>query len=463
PRLRQLRRARKQTQAEMAAALGLSASYVNLLENNQRSLSVPVLMRLADVYGVDWRELLDDGAAAALAELRAALQDPIFGDEAPDLQELRAALDHCPRLARSLLTLHKSHRALSEQALALSAAQPDRPGALPIRSPEASVHDLFWRNRNHFDAVEREADAFRAAPLIPGDEFVGRLKERLMSRFGVEVVSARLEDLPHALRVYDEAARVVRLSEALDYPNRAFQLAHVAGLLGARALFDAEISAAGVRDAGAAARCRVELANYFAAAVLMPLEPFLAAARETRYDLDRIAARFGVSVEQTCHRLTTLQRARAPGVPFFFLRVDKAGNVTKRFSAARFHLAEYGGACPRWDVHLAFRTPGRALPQLVETPDGARYFTINRTVDRPALGSHVHDHRQAITLGCAVEHAGEIVYADRFALDDARLDTPIGINCRLCPRPHCPQRAQQATHLEMTIDERRRGETRFES
>ena len=463
PRLRQLRRENRQTQAEMARALGLSAAYVNLLENNQRSISIQVLMRLSEVYGIEWRDMVQDDAASRLADLRSALQDPVFGAERPDLEELRAALDHAPGLAESFLKLHKSYRTLAERLV--SATEGDRETARRFlgASPEAVVHDLFRSHRNYFDVLEKAADAFREGEAIETGALYSWLKRRLDHRLGISVEPVPVEAMPNALRYYDEGERRVLLSDGLDYPNKVFQLAHIAGLVEAREKIDGLIDAAGVRADRARARCRVELANYFAAALLMPYEAFLREAEMGGYDLDRLSARFGISIEQAAHRLTTLQRDGAQGVPFFFLRIDKAGNVTKRFNATTFQLAQYGGACPRWDIHLSFRTPGRIITQVVEMPDGTRYFTINRTVDRPVLSWRSQDSRLAMTLGCTIEHAAKIVYAAGVQLGDANLVTPIGINCRLCPRQHCAQRAHQPVHLDLPIDEHRRGETRFES
>ena len=178
--------------------------------------------------------------------------------------------------------------------------------------------------------------------------------------------------------------------------------------------------------------------------------------------MDHLATRFGVSFEQACHRATTMQREGAQGVPFFFLRIDKAGNVSKRFNATDFHLAEFGGACPRLDIHTSFRTPGRIVPQFVEMPDRSQYFTFSRTVDRPQFERHAQDNRLAVTLGCAIEHAPAIGYAEPFQLGGARM-TPIGINCRICPRANCDQRAHQAAVATEPVDERRRGATRFDS
>ena len=463
PRLRQLRRDRKESQAEMARQLGLSPAYVNLLENNQRSLSVQVLVRLSEAYGVDWRDLVQDDATTALADLRNALQDPVFGDDTPDLQELRAALDHSPKFAHSFLELHKSYQSLGERLLSLGGGGASDAERIATASPEAVVNDLFRKHRNHFDLLERAAADFRHDEPIDADEMYSYLKLRLKRDLGIQVSSVPVTALPQTLRYYDQKTGEIQLSEGLDHPNRVFQLTHVAGLLKYRETIDKIISTANILDPRAQARCRVELANYFAAAVLMPYAQFLSEAKGCRYDLDRLALRFGVSFEQTCHRVTTLQREGALGVPFFFLRIDKAGNVTKRFNATTFHLAEYGGACPRWDIHLSFRTPGRILPQFVEMPDGSRYFTVNRTVDRPSLGYDTQDQRLAVTLGCAIAHAGELIYASRFHLDEPELFTPIGINCRLCPRQNCAQRAHQPLHLDLPIDERRRGQTRFES
>lgn len=475
PRLRHLRRAHGQTQADMAHRLGLSPSYVNLLENNQRSVSVAVLLRLAETYAVDWRDLVDDATPGLLATLRQTLRDPAFGADRPDLPELRAAVDHCPTLVRSLLALHGNFRALTERLLALGAGPEDGP-ATPVagmlgNSPEAVVHDLFRDRRNHFEALEQAAERLIGPDPVAADDLFATLKAVLQVRHGIAVVPARIEDLPGTLRLYDEVGRRVLLSDGLDHPNRLFQLAHVIGLLDHAAAIDGEIDRAGIADPRARARCRVELANYIAAAVLMPYARFLAEADACGYDLDRLAGRFGVSVEQAAQRLTTLHRPGAEAVPFFFLRIDIAGNVTKRFNATRFHLADHGGACPLWDIHRCFRLPGQVLVQPVELPDGSRYLTVNRTVDRPVLdrpapGRHRQDRRMAMTLGCAIAHAPRLAYAAGLDLtrdDAAAMATPIGINCRLCPRQQCAHRAHQPVHLDLPIDEHRRGGTRFES
>ena len=461
PRLRQLRREHKQTQAEMAKALGVSAAYVNLLENNQRSLSVKVLMALSDAYRVDWRDLVKDESSTRLADLRNALQDPFFGKLPPDLQELRGAIDHAPRLVDHFLQLYRSHRTTLDKLMRQGGER--MPEDLLASSPEAIIHDFFRNHLNHFPDLEAAAEALRAAEPCEADDVYAMLKSQLAREHGAAVQIRPVEEMERALRVHDRSAGVIRLSEALDHQNRAFQLAHVLCLIELAGLLQRLTAGSGIRSESGVARLQVELANYFAAAFLMPYAPLLEVAEGARYDVDRIAAAFGVSFEQVCHRLTTLQRKGAMGVPFFFLRVDKAGNVTKRFNSTSFHLAEYGGACPVWNIHTAFRTPGVIIPQFVEMPDGQQFFTISRTTERPVFSRDTQDRRLALALGCELRHADRIGYAQSFNRDDRRLFSPIGINCHLCSRQACSQRAHQPLFVELPIDTERRGNTRYES
>ncbi len=225
-------------------------------------------------------------------------------------------------------------------------------------------------------------------------------------------------------------------------------------------LFDGILKRLDLQDVSGRNRCRVELANYFAASVLMPYDAFLKEALACKYDFTHLALRFGVSFEQACHRATTLQRETHKGVPFFFLRIDKAGNVTKRFNSTGFHLAEYGGACPRLDVHTSFRTPGKVVSQFVEMPDGARFFVFSRTVNRPRVTRFSQDKRLAIAMGCSIEHLEAIGYAEDFKRIGPHI-TEVGINCRICPRANCDQRAHNAMILNEPVDIRRRGPTRY--
>lgn len=459
PRLRRLRNEAGQTQAEMAKVLGISTSYVNMLEKNERSVSVPVLLRLLESYGVDWRDIAAEDDTATLGNLRTAFQDPLFDSHRPDLAQLRALQAHCPDVAQSFLQLHRSYLATTDQLLGLANASESDLGILRA-SPEAVVHDFFRNNKNHFPELEQAAAEFWEGRYVRSDDVYAALKKRLLSKLGVTTELVPVADMPDALREYDETRKELRLSEGLDHPNRTFQLVHMTALIEYSDTIDKILERLNADEPTGLNRCRVELANYFAAAVLMPYDAFLSEALSSKYDFAHLSLRFGVSFEQACHRATTLQSDAAKGVPFFFLRVDKAGNVTKRFNSTGFHLAEYGGACPRLHVHTSFRTPGAIVPQFVEMPDGTRFFVFARTVNRPRFTRHSQDKRLSIAMGCSIEHLDAIGYAEEFQQSSPAI-TEVGINCRICPRANCDQRAHNAIILNEPVDVRRRGPTRY--
>ncbi|HMB47015.1 MAG TPA: short-chain fatty acyl-CoA regulator family protein, partial [Afifellaceae bacterium] len=461
PKLRQLRLAKGMTQVELSRLLGVSASYVNLIEKNQRSASLRFLVALSDSFGLDWRQLTDADSKLAIADLRQLTRDPAFGDVMPDIEEMRSALENAPNLVSGLFSIHRAYREVSERL----AAQSDilsSSDEVEVRG-EQIVHDFFRRSRNYFHQLEERAEGLRNFTNVGIDEFYPHLKAHLSDNLGIRTQIVPVDVLDDSLRFFDRHNKRILLSEGLDYTNKVFQLAHCVALIEHSDTLNSVIGDAGISDKRSVARCRVELANYFAAAMMMPYAAFLREAGSVRYDVERLAAKFAVSYEQVCHRLTTLQRPGAKGVPFFFLRIDRAGNVSKRFNATPIQLARYGGACPKLDVHYCFRTADRILPQTVEMPDGSRYLTINRTVDRPSLKYSSEDKRQAVSLGCSVEFAPQIVYSDNTTQLQSRSVTEVGVNCRLCPRRHCQQRAHEPVFQTLDLDEDRRGLTRFES
>ena len=459
PRLRQLRREHGHTQAEMAEKLGVSPAYINLMEHNQRSLSVRVLVGLLEHYGVDWQNLVGDLDNSAFNELRQAMQDPLFSDSAIDQRELKAALEHAPTLVDHFLHLHEQYRAALDNMMRLGHER--APHDLIASSPETVVHDFFRSHSNDFEALETKALKLSESLHHSGDDPLVWLSHRLKTKHNIRVITGKIDVMQDTLRIYDAERGEILLSEAFDYINKVFQLAHMIGLLEFESVFERISASLKDRREIVLNRCKVELANYFAAAILMPYDDVLTMAEQTGYDIDRLAARFNVSFEQVCHRLTTLQKEGRKGIPFFFLRVDKAGNVTKRFNSTRFKIAEFGGSCPVWNMHTAFRTPGVVVPQLVELPEGDRFLTLSRTTERPVFSKDTQDRRLVLSLGCSAEYAKNIVYAEPLTLNDQDQFAQIGINCHLCPREACSQRAHQPLMMELKLDPARRGSTRY--
>jgi predicted transcriptional regulator/DNA-binding XRE family transcriptional regulator len=450
-RLRRLRRDLGLTQARMAEDLGVSPSYLNLLERNQRPVTAQVLLRLADTYDLDLRSLSADGegGGAGLAEVFA---DPLFADLAVSRHEVTEVAENSPGVAEAILRLYQAfadRRRVAELSDPAGAAGPQ---AGPAETPSNRVRDFIQAQRNYFGELEEAAEAIAAELAATGQDLTQALRERLAAKFQIRVQVVPSEVLPGALRRFDPHRKRLFLSELLSPTSRTFALAYQLAMLECREPLEAAVARAAPPDRPTRSLFRVSFANYLAAALLMPYEAFQAAVDQSGYDIELVCARFGVSYEQACHRLTTLSRPGSRGVPFFMLRLDSAGNISKRFASAAFPFSRFGGTCPRWNIHSAFRAPGRILTQVVETPDGQRYFTIARTVARAAAPYASEDSDLAIGLGCELKYAAKLVYARGFDLS-APLATPIGPACRICEREACPQRAAEPISRTLIVDE----------
>jgi len=443
-KLREMRMRHGMKQAEYAAALGVSLSYLNQMENNHRPVPARVVLALAQAFGIDVTELASGSTERMVADMREALADPLFGT-APPLGDLQLVASNAPNLARAFLTLHRAHREGQERLAQLNEALGRDEGALaPV--PWEEVRDFFHYCDNYLDAIDRAAESFGLS-LGSGDRRAA-LAARLEERHGISLALA--PDAP--LRHLDRSARRLTLAAHAAPATQAFQLLHQIALLEHDALLEATLDLARFRTEAARAICKTGLANYFAGAALLPYARFAEAARALRHDLEALALTFDASIEQVGQRLSTLQRTGARGIPFYFVRVDQAGTITKRHSATRLQFARFGGACPLWNVHQAFETPGRFLRQLAETPDGTRYLCLAHDVSKPGGSFKAPVRRYAIGLGCEIAHAPAVVYADGLDLRDAAGYQPIGISCRICERRDCHQRAVPPLERPVIVD-----------
>ncbi|WP_407492144.1 short-chain fatty acyl-CoA regulator family protein [Pseudooceanicola sp. MF1-13] len=454
-KLRETRQRLGLTQKDFASKLGVSLPYLNQMENNNRPVSTTVVLSLAQEFGFDVTELSTGDSERLVSDMREAMADPILADVAPPLADLRLTASNAPALARAFLHLHRAYRQTHERLASLDEAL-GREDARTLPSPWDEVRDFFHYCDNYIDAVDRAAEKF-AAP----DAGEKNIRVRAVSALGNQGIRVEFADTA-ILRRYDPDARLLTLSRRAAAETQTFQLLLQVALLRQDQLLEATLDLARFQSDAARAIAKIGLANYFAGAAMMPYGPFLQAAHEVRHDVEVLALRFGASIEQVAHRLSTLQRPGAKGIPFFFVRVDQAGTITKRHSATRLQFARFGGACPLWNVHRAFETPGRFLRQLAETPDGVRYISIARDVSKPGGSWGAPDRRFAIALGCEVNHAADIVYADD--LDLSRPDTfePIGISCRICEREHCHQRSVPPLERRLTIDVNERATLPYE-
>jgi predicted transcriptional regulator/transcriptional regulator with XRE-family HTH domain len=440
--VRRLRIERKLSQQALANRLGISASYLNLIEHDQRTVSGSLLIKLAEMLHLDLAALSGAEERKLEVGLQEVFSDPLLGADAVPEAEVVALAGSSPNAARAVLALYRAWRVAREDAGGMAL-----PSGRRIMLPNEEARDFFDDRANHFPLLEEAADVIANDLDATPAEMNHAIAARLRGAHGLSVI---VEPLEGVLRRFDPATRRLVLAEILPRESRGFQLAFQLALLEAREAVETVLTDAAPSSAAAAMLIRVGLFNYVAGALLMRYAAFLAAARALRHDIEALAARFGVSWEQACHRLSTLQRPAARGVPFFFLRVDPAGNVSKRFSAAGFPFARYGGSCPRWVVHTAFAQPGIVRVQVAELPDGAAYLCFARTVMRPATRWGEPRPVHVVAMGCSLAHAHEVAYAD--GLDLSRAKVGIGLSCRLCDRPDCRSRAFPPLEHRLALD-----------
>ena len=446
PKLRRFRNSLGLTQSRMAEDLGISGSYLNLIERNQRAMSARVLLKMATLYDFDIAEFAQGGDAQLVASTYEALRDARFRDHPVSKNEVEDVVGLSPNMARAFGKLW------AERGSGL-------PGDAAAQAPRRAVdvvRELIQDNRNHFAELDTAAEQLAEEMALYRRQPHIALTERLKERHDTAVRVVPVDVMPNMLRWFDRHNQRINLSELLTQAGRRFQLAFQIGMLEQRELIDAVIAGAKIEGREAKGLARTTLANYFAAATLMPYARFLREAEGCRYDVELLAHRFGTSFEQTAHRLTTLNRPEAKGIPFFFLRIDIAGNVSKRFSAGRFAFSEQGGACPIWNIHECFTDPGRIHTQLVQLPEGETYVSVAKAVTRAGSTYGAPAQRLAIALGCDVAYAPRLVYARDYDIDKAS-PAPIGINCYLCEREDCRQRAHAPLSKSLRFDERARG------
>ena len=440
--VRRLRTERGLTQQGMAVRLGISASYLNLIEHDQRGLTAALLIKLSQTLGVDLATLSGTAERQVETHLREVFTDPLLAAEPVGDAEIEQLASGSPAAARAVLALYRAFRVARDDSGGIAL-----PSGRRILLPTEEVREFFNEHANYFPVLEAAAETLTAELAVSPAETNHAIAERLRRRHGISIL---VGPLPGALRRYEPETRRLLVSEMLPRESRGFHLAFQLALLEAREAVDEMVALAAPSSAEAEALIRVAFLNYVAGSVLMPYTAFLTAARALRHDMDALSARFGVSFEQACNRLCSLQRSGERGVPFFFLRVDPAGNVSKRFSAAGFPFARFGGTCPRWVVHSAFTTPGVVRVQVAQLPDGATFLCFARAVEQPATKWGEPAPVHVLAMGCDISHAADMVYSDGLDLEAATVG--IGLSCRLCDRPDCRSRAFPPLEHRLALD-----------
>jgi predicted transcriptional regulator len=433
----------------MAKSLAISPSYLNHLERNQRPVTAPLLLKLAEHYEVDVRSFANGGGARTSADaLTEIFSDALLSDLGVPRYELAELANNAPSIADALSRLYTALKEASRNPTLANTGD-----ARALVTPENWVRDYIQQHRNHYPALEEAAETLGGAlsdPLSMSEP----MRRRLKDAWGISARVVPQSELGNVSQLFDPDRRLFLMSSQLRPENRTFALAYQLALVEFSSLLDRMVAEAAPPDEGISQLLHMSLANYAAGAIMMPYGHFLASAEQYRYSIDRLCGDYGANVEQVAHRLTTLNRAGARGVPFFMLRVDAAGNISKRYAGENFPFSRFGGTCPRWNLHAAFQAAGQVVTQLIETPDGQRYFTVARTIDRP-IKSELSGGILAIGLGCDIRHAHKLSCAEVYDLERAPV-TPVGPACTICPRVDCAYRAMPPAGRMLAVDRTRK-------
>jgi len=445
PRIKRLRRDHGLTQQAMAEMLGISDSYLALIEGNRRPLTAGLILKLAELFDFDVRSLGREEPGGGAAAMRRRLSDPLFGDLSIDRTELEAWIDNAPGGVEAFARLFDLWRGGGGGAAA------DQ-GPSPVTAARREIE----RWRNHFADLDAQAEELADELRIGAGDLYGAIAERLRVRHQLTIRILPFDVMPDRLRRLDLHARQLQLSELLDPAARSFQAAFQLAQIEARTGIDALVVGAAFGDRPAERLYRRHVTSYFAAALMMPYGRFLRACENTGYDIQLLQRRFGAGFEQVAHRLTTLQRVGARGLPFFMLRIDRAGQLSKGYAGASGSaLVDAVHRCPLWAIHHGFEQPGRLVRQLAELEDGSRWFTIARSVRHHGGAAGVPAAEHVVALGLAAEHAAPLALAR--GIDLAGPADPIGLGCVQCLRADCVQRAMPPAGRVLTINERERG------
>ncbi len=454
--VRRIRRANGLTQAVMAEAIAVSPSYLNLIERNQRPLTAALLLKLAERYDFDPRTLTGATPGGGVEAIRRRLSDPMFADLNIDRAQVEewfaVSPDSADAFARAFDRVSGGAYGGSGGGVASANIEPEA---------IASARREIERWRNHFADLDAQAEALADELRLSNADLYAAITERLRVKHQLSIRILPFDVMPGHLRRLDLHARQLQLSELLDPASRTFAAASQLATLEAKAEIEALVAGGGFTERAGERLYRRHLTSYFAAAIMMPYARFLRACEATGYDIVLLQRRFGAGFEQVAHRLTTLQRVGQRGLPFFMLRIDRAGQSSKRYAGASASpLVETDRRCPLWQVHNVFARPGSLTPHLVELEDSTRWFTLSRTVNPQLAVSGGVQAEFAICLGLDAKLAAPLAAARGIELTTGAA-TPIGLGCPACTRPDCPQRSAPPAGRVLVFNERERGMSPF--
>jgi len=458
PKIKAFRRQLGIQANKLAEQLGISPSYLNLIEGGKRRIDGDLLLKVCQELKIELSDLTtksDHNLANNISEL---LDDELFEDLDILGPEVKDLVNTNPKIARALIKLgdnfkQKDHELVNKIEKLSGKIVDSRKSSFPGEV----ISDFLQENKNYFPKLEEFANKIFSEIHRNNRTSYLPLCEYLLKKHKIEVKDVVPDEKKPFTKKFDPIKKTFLLSDYLTLATKKLHAAAQIAHLEADDILDKYLDTFKFPSEESRKLSKVALLNYTAAAILMPYKLFYKECMEQRYDFELLQNTFATSFEQVAHRATCLQDPNMKGIPFHMLRADVAGNISKRFSLSGIEIPRYGGACPRWNIYSAFTAPGKIHAAISKMPNGEKYVCIARTVEKGIAKHGMFKSLLSIGLGCQIKYAKDFVYTDALNLNEKNTEVPIGVNCRTCDRMDCQQRAFPPLHKKFDIDLNKRG------
>ncbi len=458
PKIKSFRRQLGLQANKLAEQLGISASYLNLIESGKRKIDGDLLLKVCEELKIELSDLTNKSDLNLVNDISELLDDKLFEDLDIVGPEVKDLVNTNPKIAKALIKLgdnfkQKDHEIINKVENLSGKIIDSRKTAFPGEV----ISDFLQEKKNYFPKLEEFANnVFEKVQKNNRTRYVA-LCEFLKTEYSITVKDVIPDEGKPFSKIFDNNKKELLLS---DYNSLETKKLHAAAQIaqeGAMKEINDYLSEFKFPTEESKRLTQIALLNYCGAAILMPYKLFHSECKKLKYDLELLQNTFATSFEQVAHRVTSLQDPKLPGIPFHFLRVDVAGNISKRFSLSGIEIPRYGGACPRWNVYSAFSRPGVIQAAVSKMTNGEKYVCIARTVEK-GIGRYGQKKSMlSIGLGCEAKYAKDFVYTENLSLSDKKTEIPIGVSCRTCDRLDCSQRAFPPLHKKFDVDVNARG------
>ena len=442
----------------LAGQIGISPSYLNLIESGKRKIDGDLIIKVCEELKINLSDLTSRSDLNLENNISELLGDELFEDLDILGPEVKDLVNTNPKIAKALIKLgdnfkQKDHDIVNKVENLSGKIIDSRKASFPGEV----VSDFLQENKNFFPKLENFANSvFEKVKQNNRTRYIA-LCDFLKSEYGIKVTDIIPEENKPFSKIFKIDTKELFLSDYISLETKKLHAAAQIAQEGASDHIEAYLSTFTFPSNESKKLTRVALLNYCGAAILMPYKLFHQECRDLKYDLELLQNTFATSFEQVAHRVTCLQDPKLPGIPFHFLRVDVAGNISKRFSLSGIEIPRYGGACPRWNVYSAFSRPGVIQAAVSKMTNGEKYVCIAKTVEKGVGRYGQKKSMLSIGLGCEAKYAKEFVYTENLDLTDKKSELPIGVSCRTCDRLDCSQRAFPPLHKKFDVDINSRG------